>query len=157
MRLENSQAEATIRQLLRELMLFRELLSQVNSQQGNGSKTPEPCANHALLENNGTASASSSHATCSPALSNKRVSRSKLLGELHQLRQAKAAAESKRDDLLQRLGALEAEKERAEECQEMISKQTAKLLDDKRQLLNDLGKTNRMQVSILTFLCLQMP
>lgn len=145
-RLEYAQAEDTIQQLLRELMLLREIASRASSlQSSSGSRTADAVAIgngcHDSTSSTGAPAASSTPSPSSQAISNKRISRSKLLGELHQLRAAKAAAESKRDDLLQRLGALEAEKERAEECQEMISRQTAKLLDDKRQLLNDLGVT----------------
>jgi hypothetical protein len=136
--LEYQQAEETIQQLLRELMLLREIVNRVSAlsstsaaSNGGGNSADADC---------GAAAASAGGAAgAGAALSNKRISRSKLLGELQQLRQAKAAAESQQVSLLQRLGALEAEKERAEESQEMISRETAKLLDDKRKLLRDLG------------------
>lgn len=143
-RLEYSQAEDTIQQLLRELMLLREIVNRVTSLSSAAS-----AAAGAAVHGSGGGLADGSSSSCggqaaglngTAGLSNKRISRSKLLGELQQLRQAKQAAELKRDSLLQRLGALEAEKERAEESQEMISRQTAKLLDDKRKLLNDLGE-----------------
>lgn len=136
-RLEYAQAEDTIKQLLRELMLLREIISSLQS---SANRASDSAACNGNLESSTALATSHASSSSSQALSNKRISRSKLLGELNHLRQAKAAVESKHVDLLQRLGALEAEKERAEECSEMISRETAKLLDDKRQLLNDLGK-----------------
>jgi hypothetical protein len=140
--LEYQQAEETIQQLLRELMLLREIVNRVSALSSSAAASNGGSPTHAEA----AAAASSAGGAAGAAgagLSNKRISRSKLLGELQQLRQAKAAAESRQVSLLQRLGALEAEKERAEESQEMISRETAKLLDDKRKLLNDLGERPR--------------
>jgi hypothetical protein len=136
-RLEYQQAEETIQQLLRELMLLREIVNRVSALSSTAAASNWGTTDAEA----GLAAASAGGAAAAGAgLSNKRISRSKLLGELQQLRQAKAAAESQQVSLLQRLGALEAEKERAEESQEMISRETAKLLDDKRKLLRDLGE-----------------
>jgi hypothetical protein len=140
--LEYQQAEDTIQQLLRELMLLREIVNRVSALSSSAAASNGGSPTHADAAA-ATASAGGAAAAAGAGLSNKRISRSKLLGELQQLRQAKAAAESRQVSLLQRLGALEAEKERAEESQEMISRETAKLLDDKRQLLNDLGERRR--------------
>jgi hypothetical protein len=137
-RLEYQQAEETIQQLLRELMLLREIVNRVSALSSTAAASNGGSPTHADAAS-AHASAGGAAAAAGAGLSNKRISRSKLLGELQALRQAKAAAESRQVSLLQRLGALEAEKERAEESQEMISRETAKLLDDKRKLVNDLG------------------
>lgn len=146
LRLEYAQAQETIQQLLRQIVQLRDERDKVS---GNGKWTPEPAVDGHTVRDSSSATSSTAR-TASPAYhtstqvtSNKRSSRSKLLVELHHLRAAKTAAESRHDDLLQRLDALEAEKQRAEECQEMISKQTAKLLDDKRQLLDNLGELSQ--------------
>ncbi|KAF6254648.1 hypothetical protein COO60DRAFT_1703219 [Scenedesmus sp. NREL 46B-D3] len=131
-RLEYQQSEQTIQQLLRELMLLREIVNRVSALSSTAASNGGSQADTDASSGGGAPAAAA-------GLSNKRISRSKLLGELQQLRQAKAAAESRQVSLLQRLGTLEAEKERAEESQEMISRETAKLLDDKHKLLNDLG------------------
>uniref|UniRef100_A0A383VY99 Uncharacterized protein n=1 Tax=Tetradesmus obliquus TaxID=3088 RepID=A0A383VY99_TETOB len=136
-RLEYQQSEETIQQLLRELMLLREIVNRVSALSSTAAASNG--GGNIVDADTGSAAASAGGAAGAGAGPNKRISRSKLLGELQQLRLAKAAAESRQVSLLQQLGALEAEKERAEESQEMISRETAKLLDDKRKLLRDLG------------------
>jgi hypothetical protein len=93
--------------------MLRRIISELNS---SGSNT-----NGGSSSSNGGRMAAATAAQSSPQSSQpgtaaaapaggKKLSKSKLLGEVAQLRQAKAAAELGRAELLQRLGTLAAEK-----------------------------------------------